>query len=32
MTVVSRWIAIGGYVVVALIWMVPDRRLESRLK
>jgi len=28
---VSRWLAVAGYVVVALIWLVPDRRLESRL-
>jgi len=28
---VSRWIAVGLYVVVAVLWLVPDRRLESRL-
>lgn len=28
---VNRWIAVGLYVVVALIWLVPDRRLEARL-
>jgi uncharacterized membrane protein len=28
---VSRWIALGLYVTVALIWLVPDRRLESTL-
>jgi uncharacterized membrane protein len=28
---VSRWLAIAGYVVVALMWLLPDRRLESRL-
>jgi uncharacterized membrane protein len=28
---VSRWVAIGLYVVVALLWLVPDRRLEARL-
>jgi len=28
---VSRWIALGLYVVVALMWLVPDRRLEPRL-
>jgi uncharacterized membrane protein len=28
---VNRWLAIAGYVVVALMWLVPDRRLESRL-
>jgi uncharacterized membrane protein len=29
---VSRWLAIGCYVVVALMWLIPDRRLESRLQ
>jgi uncharacterized membrane protein len=28
---VDRWIAIGLYVVVALMWFVPDRRLEARI-
>jgi uncharacterized membrane protein len=28
---VNRWIAVGLYVFVALIWLVPDRRIESRL-
>jgi len=28
---VSRWIADGIYVLVALMWLVPDRRIESRL-
>jgi uncharacterized membrane protein len=27
---VNRWVAVGLYVVVALMWLVPDRRLESR--
>lgn len=27
---VNRWIAIAIYVVVALMWLVPDRRLERR--
>jgi len=27
----SRWIAIGIYVLVELIWLVPDRRIEARL-
>jgi uncharacterized membrane protein len=27
----SRWIAIGLYVLVALIWLVPDRRIESKV-
>lgn len=26
---VSRWIALGLYVFVALMWLVPDRRIES---
>jgi uncharacterized membrane protein len=29
---VSRWIALALYVVVALIWLVPDRRIESRIQ
>ena len=28
----SRWLALGLYVLVALIWVVPDRRIEKRLK
>ena len=28
---VSRWIALGLYVVVALMWLIPDRRLGNRL-
>jgi uncharacterized membrane protein len=28
----SPWIAIGMYVLVAAIWFIPDRRIESRLK
>jgi len=27
----DRWIAIGLYVVVALMWLVPDRRLEAQI-
>jgi uncharacterized membrane protein len=27
----NRWVAVALYVVVALMWLVPDRRLESRL-
>jgi uncharacterized membrane protein len=27
----SRWIALGLYVFVALIWLVPDRRIERAL-
>ena len=26
---VNRWLSIGLYVLVALIWLVPDRRIES---
>ncbi len=26
---VNRWVALGIYVFVALIWLVPDRRIES---
>jgi len=26
----SRWVALALYVVVALMWLVPDRRIESR--
>jgi uncharacterized membrane protein len=29
---VNRWVALGLYVVVALIWLVPDRRLEATVK
>jgi uncharacterized membrane protein len=28
---VSPWIAIGLYVLVAVIWLVPDRRIENVL-
>ena len=28
---VNRWIAYALYVAVALIWLVPDRRIEKRL-
>jgi uncharacterized membrane protein len=27
----SRWVAIGLYVAVALLWLVPDRRIERAL-
>lgn len=27
----SRWLAMGLYVLVALIWLVPDRRIESTI-
>jgi len=29
---VQRFIAIGIYVLVALMWLIPDRRIESRFK
>jgi len=29
---VNKWLAIAGYVIVALMWLIPDRRLESRLQ
>jgi uncharacterized membrane protein len=29
---VYRWISVGLYVFVALMWLVPDRRIESTLK
>jgi uncharacterized membrane protein len=29
---VSRWVALALYVVVALMWLVPDRRIESRIR
>ncbi len=32
LALVNRWIAVALYVVVALMWLVPDRRLESRLR
>jgi uncharacterized membrane protein len=28
---VNRWIALSLYVLVALMWLVPDRRIESRI-
>jgi uncharacterized membrane protein len=28
---VNRWIAVGLYVSVSLMWLVPDRRIESRI-
>ena len=26
---VNRWLAVGLYVVVAVMWFVPDRRIET---
>jgi uncharacterized membrane protein len=28
---VNRWLAVGAYVLVALIWLVPDRRVERTI-
>ena len=28
----DRWISLGLYVTVALIWLIPDRRIESSLR
>ncbi len=28
---VEQWVSDGLYVVVALMWLVPDRRIESRV-
>ena len=28
---INRWVALGLYVFVALIWLVPDKRLESKI-
>lgn len=28
---VSRWIAIGIYVFIAMMWLVPDRRIETKI-
>jgi uncharacterized membrane protein len=32
LSAVSRWVALGIYVAVALMWLVPDRRLASRIE
>jgi uncharacterized membrane protein len=29
---VSRWIALGLYIVVSIMWFIPDRRIESRVQ
>ena len=31
LTLVSRWFGLAAYVIVALMWLVPDRRLEPAL-
>jgi uncharacterized membrane protein len=28
----NRWVGVGFYVVVALMWLVPDRRIETMLR
>ena len=32
LSLVNRWLGVACYAVVALMWLVPDRRLESRLQ
>jgi uncharacterized membrane protein len=29
---VNSWVSFGFYVVVALIWLVPDRRIEKKVR
>jgi uncharacterized membrane protein len=31
-SLLSRWVALGGYVVVAILWLVPDRRLAPTIE
>ena len=31
MAFVSRWVSLGLYVFVALVWLVPDKRIENAL-
>jgi TMEM175 potassium channel family protein len=31
MAFVSRWVSLGLYVFVALVWLVPDKRIEKAL-
>jgi len=31
LTLVSTWLAVALYALVAMIWLVPDRRIERRL-
>ena len=31
MSLLNRWVAVGLYVVVALMWFIPDRRIEKTL-
>ena len=28
---VSRWLALASYMIVALLWLIPDRRIEKKL-
>src|SRR6266550_7465933 len=32
LTFLNRWIAVALYALVALMWLVPDRRIEARLR
>ena len=32
LALVNRWIGVGLYVVVALMWLIPDRRIESTIQ
>jgi uncharacterized membrane protein len=32
LALLNRWLGLAAYVVVAVMWFVPDRRLESRLQ
>ena len=32
LTFLNRWIAVAIFAMVALIWLVPDRRIEARLR
>jgi uncharacterized membrane protein len=32
LTFVNRWLGVAAYAAVALMWLVPDRRLESSLR
>jgi len=29
---VSVWIALAGYIAIALLWLIPDRRIEKKLQ
>ena len=32
LSLASRWVALGGYVIVAIMWLVPDRRLAPTIE